>query len=143
MQDEVTRYPLQIRCLALYVSQSGYHAWRPRKPSRRAQENARLSRALQATHKRTRETYGPERRKPELRAQGFVVGLSRIKRLRKVLGLRCRQVRRFKATTDSAHDLPVAPNLLERRCVAKCPHEVWVTDLKHIASAEGFCISGP
>ena len=114
IQDQVAYYPLQVLCRALDVSKSGYHAWRTRKPSRRAQENARLALALQATHKRTHETYGPERLKPELRAQGFVAGSGRIKRLRKALGLRCRQVRRFKATTNSAHDLPVAPNLLKR-----------------------------
>jgi putative transposase len=49
---------------------------------------------------------------PELAAQGFLAGRDRIERLRQELGLRCKQKRRFKATTDSRHDLPVAPNLL-------------------------------
>lgn len=88
-------YPLTLMCRVLEVSRSGYHAWRRRRPSRRTQENARLEVAIQAAHVRTRQTYGPERLHDELREEGVTVGVSRIKRLRKKLGLRCKQVRRL------------------------------------------------
>ena len=94
------QYPLSVLCRVLEVSRSGYYAWRMRRPSKRAQENARLEVAIQAAHIRTRQTYGPERLQAELREDGFPAGAGRIKRLRKKLRLRCKQVRRF-TTADS------------------------------------------
>ncbi len=97
------QYPLSLLCRVLEVSRSGYYAWCTRRPSKRTQEIARLEVAIQAAHVRTRQAYGPERLQAELRADGFPAGIGRIKRLRKKLGLRCTQVRRFTTTTDSAH----------------------------------------
>ena len=84
-----THYPLSLLCRVLEVSRSGYDAWQHRRPSARAQDNARLEVASQAAHVRTRQTYGPERLQAELRDNGFTAGVGRIKRLRKKLGLRC------------------------------------------------------
>ena len=70
--------------------------------------------AIKAAHVQTRETYGPLRLQPELVAQGFDTGRDRIVRLRQELGLRCKQKRKFKATTNSRHAFPVAANLLNR-----------------------------
>jgi transposase InsO family protein len=131
-------YPLTLMCRVLEVSRSGYHAWRHRRPSRRAQENARVEVAIQAAHVRTRQTYGPERLHDELRAEGVTVGVSRIKRLRKKLGLRCKQVRRFTTTTESNHRLPVADNLLAQTFDARRPNETWVTDITYVPTAEGW-----
>jgi putative transposase len=85
-----------------------------------------------------RHTCGPERLQAELREDGFPAGIGRIKRLRKKLGLRCQQVRRFTLTTDSAHRLPVADNLLAQTFTATRPNETWVTDITYIATAEGW-----
>ena len=131
-------YPLAVMCRVFDVSRSGYHAFVSRAPSRRAQENARLEVAIQAAHVRTRESYGPERLQDELRDDGFKAGVGRIKRLRKRLGLRCKQVRKFKATTNSHHDLPVAPNLLEQNFASTRPHQAWVTDITYVATDEGW-----
>ncbi|MDF0665978.1 MAG: IS3 family transposase [Nitrospira sp.] len=97
-------YPLSLLCRVLEVSRSGYYAWQHRRPSKRAQENVRLEVAIQAAHVRTRHTYGPERLQAELRADGFPAGIGRIKRLRKKLSLRCKQVRRF--TCQGSSKLP-------------------------------------
>lgn len=131
-------YPLTLMCRVLEVSRSGYHAWRRRRPSKRAQENARLEVAIQAAHVRTRQTYGPERLQTELRDDGFPAGVGRIKRLRKKLGLRCKQVRRFTTTTESNHPLPVADNLLAQTFDARRPNETWVTDITYVPTAEGW-----
>lgn len=64
--------------------------------------------------------------------------MDRIKRLRKKLGLRCKQKRKFKVTTDSRHGLPVAPNLLERRFSVSAPNQVWVSDITYLATDEGW-----
>ena len=72
----------------------------------------RLEVEIRAAHKRTRQTYGAERLQHELAEHGIRVGICRIKRIRRKLGLRCKQKRKFKATTDSRHKLPVAENIL-------------------------------
>ena len=131
-------YPLATLCRVLAVSRSGYYAWRTRRPSPRTQENARLEVAIQAAHVRTRQTYGPERLQAELRDGGFPAGIGRIKRLRKKLGLRCQQVRRFTTTTDSTHSLPVAENVLAQTFAASRPNEIWVTDITYVPTAEGW-----
>jgi len=94
--------------------------------------------AIQAAHVRTRQTYGPERLQAELREDGFPAGVGRIKRLRKELGLRCIQARRFKTTTKLNHALPVADNLLGQTFVATQPNETWVTDITYVPTAEGW-----
>jgi putative transposase len=131
-------YPLTVMCRVFDVSRSGYHAWCGRPPSRRAQEEARLEAAIRAAHQKTRESYGPERLQKELTVEGFQAGVSRIKRIRKKLGIRCLQKRTFKATTNSKHTLPVAENLLQGRSPASRPSEVWVTDLTYIPTDEGW-----
>lgn len=93
---------------------------------------------ITAAHKRTRETYGAERLQHELANNGIVIGIHRIKRLRKKLGLRCRQKRKFKATTDSRHTLPVADNLLNQRFEAAAPNRVWVSDITYVPTKEGW-----
>jgi transposase InsO family protein len=132
------QYPLSVLCRVLEVPRSGYYAWQHRRPSKRDQENARLEVAIQAAHVRTRQTYGPERLQAELRADGFPAGIERIKRLRKKLGLRCTQVRRFTTTTASNHALPVAENVLAQTFVATRPNETWVTDITYVPTAEGW-----
>ena len=121
MRELRVHYPVRLLCRMLEVSKSGYHAFVSRGPSKRTQDNARLSVAIQAAHVRTRQTYGPERLQDELRDDGFKAGVSRIKRLRKKLGLRCKQVRQFKATTNSNHDLPVAENCSIRSSKPRVP----------------------
>jgi putative transposase len=131
-------YPLSLLCRVLDMSRSGYYAWQHRRPSKRAQENARLEVAIQAAHVRSRQTYGPKRLQAELRADGFPAGIGRIKRLRKKLGLRCTPVRRFTITTDSSHRLPVADNLLAQTFTTTRPNETWVTDITYVPTAEGW-----
>ena len=103
-----------------------------------AQANARLAVEIKATYARTRQTYGAERLQANLADQGVQARISRIRRIRKELGLRCRQKRKFKATTDSKHSLPVAPNLLYRQFSVAAPNKVWVTDITYIPTDEGW-----
>lgn len=132
------QYPLSVMCRVFEVSRSGYHAFASRLPSKRARENAHLEVAIQATHTRGRETYGPMRLQDELKDDGVQAGVSRIKRLRKKLGLRCKQVRKLKATTNSNHRLPLADNLLNQNFQARKPNETWVTDITYVSTDEGW-----
>jgi putative transposase len=131
-------FPVLLMCRVLEVSRSGYYAWLKRKPSARAIENSRLAVAIRAAHERSRETYGPLRLRPELAADGYRAGLGRIKRIRNELGLRCKQSRKFKATTNSKHNLAVAENRLQQNFATAKPNEVWVTDLTYIETGEGW-----
>jgi putative transposase len=132
------KYPLPLLCRVVEVSRSGYYTWLRRSPLKHAQDEGRLEAEIRAAHKRTRQTCGPERLQKDLLAHGVTVGICRIRRIRKKLGIRCKQVKKFKATTDSQHALPVAPNLLEQRFEAEAPHQIWVSDLTYIPTEEGW-----
>jgi putative transposase len=138
MKEMRFKYPIPLMCHALDVSRSGYYAWLNRKPSKRSQEEERIAVEIKAAHKRTRETYGPERLQRDLATHGVRVGVSRIRRIRKKLGICCKQVKKFKATTESRHTLPVAENILEQQLEAGSPNQVWVSDLTYITTEEGW-----
>jgi putative transposase len=138
MKAKRFRCNIAVMCGMLGVSKSGYYKWLNRKPSKRVQEEGRLEIEIKAVHKKTRETYGPERLQHELKDQGVSIGICRIRRIRKKLGIRCKQNRKFKATTDSKHALPVAENLLNQQFEATRPNEVWLSDITYIPTEEGW-----
>lgn len=138
MKELSQSYPIALMSRVYGVSASGYHAWNGRPVSARAQEEGRLEAEIRAAHKRNRETYGPERLQDDLKCHGIQVGVHRIKRIRRKLGLRCKQKRKFKATTNSNHTLPVAENLLEQNFTATAPNQVWVSDITYIPTDEGW-----
>ena len=133
------QYPVTDLCHQLEVSESGYYSWRVRPPSKRKREDTKLKVVIQAAHKRTRETCGPERLQEDIAEhEGIQLGVHRIKRLRKELGIRCRQKRKFKATTNSNHSLPVAANLVDQKCAVTTPNQIWLTDITYIRTREGW-----
>jgi len=131
-------YPLPVLCRVLNVSRSGYYGWLNREPSKHAQEEARLEIEIKAAHKRTRGTFGPERLQRDLAEHGIKVGSSRVRRIRKKLKIRCKQVKKFKATTNSKHTLPLAENLLEQNFEISLPNRIWVSDITYISTDEGW-----
>jgi putative transposase len=131
-------YFVSLLCRVLEVTTSGYYAWVKRPLTVRQREEMRLELEIRAAHKRTRQTYGPERLQRDLADNGVVVVVHRIKRIRRKLGLRCRQKRKFKATTDSRHSLPVAGNLLDQKFEASAPNQIWLSDITYIPTGEGW-----
>ncbi len=126
-------------CRVLEVSKSGYYAWLARKPSARRLEDERLKVAIRVAHERGRGTYGPEKIQDELAEfEGIQVGINRIKRLRRAMNIRCKQSKKYKATTDSKHNLPIAPNLLDQNFTVSGPDQVWVADISYISTEEGW-----
>jgi putative transposase len=132
------QYPVPAMSRVLGVSASGYYAWLERPPSKRAQEEMRLEIEIRAAHKRTRQTCGPERLQRDLAEHGIHAGICRIRRIRKKLGIRCKQKKKFKATTDSKHAFPVAENLLDQQFEVSMPNSVWVSDITYIPTDEGW-----
>ena len=138
MKELRLEYPVPLLRRVLSVSASGYYAWIDRPLSKWAREEARLEVEIKAADKRTRQTYGPERLQHDLAEHNVLVGICRIKRIRKKLGIRCKQKRKFKATTDSRHTLPVAENVLDQQFKVYEPNKVWVSDITYVPTDEGW-----
>ena len=138
MKDLRLKYSLPLVRRIMNVSASGYYAWVDRPISKRAREEMRLEVEIMAAHKRTRQTYGPERLQHDLEEHGVQVGICRIKRIKRKLGLRCKQKRKFKVTTDSNHSLPIAENLLGQQFKVYEPNKVWVSDITYVPTDEGW-----
>jgi transposase InsO family protein len=138
MKEMRRQYSVLLMSRTLDVSASGYYAWSKRPPSRRSREEARLEVEIKASHKRTRQTCGPERLQHDLAEHGVQVGVCRIKRIRKKLGIRCKQTKKYTVTTDSRHTLPVAANLLNQQFETATPNSVWVSDITYIPTDEGW-----
>lgn len=124
-------------CEALNVSRSGYYAYINRPESRRSQENRKLLSTIIKIHEGTRKVYGAPRITKNLpEEQRASVG--RVARLMRANGIRSKTVRKYKATTNSKHNLPVAENLLNQNFVADRPNEKWVSDITYIGTDEGW-----
>jgi len=125
------------QCRALGVSTSGFYAWRGRPEPARAGEDRRLGVLVLESHERSRKTYGSPRVHADLGAQGERVSRKRVIRLMQQQGLRARVRRRYRCTTMSDHDQPIAPNLLGQRFEADAPNERWVGDTTELRIVEG------
>jgi transposase InsO family protein len=123
----------------LGVSRSGYYAWRKRPPSPRKMADQSLTEQIEVIHQHSRRTYGPVWVQIELADQGIRCGHNRVARLMREVGLSAKQSRKFKlTTTDSNHDDPIAPNLLERDFEASRPNQKWSGDITFIPTAVGW-----
>jgi transposase InsO family protein len=122
----------------LGVTRSGYYAWKKRPKPAREKAGAQLAATVASVHERSRKTYGSPRVHAELQARGVRVGRKRVERLMRENGLQGRRKRRFRRTTDSRHNGPIAPNLLARDFHINEPNRAWVTDVTAIATAEGW-----
>jgi transposase InsO family protein len=134
-----------MMCEQLDVSISGYHQHARRKEglpklssgSRRISNDALLAH-IKAVHAKSKQEYGWPRIWKALVFNGIPVGTERGRNLMKLHGIRAKTKRKFKATTDSAHDLPVAPNLIARDFSPAAPDRVWTTDITYLATDEGW-----
>ena len=120
------------------ISRSGYYAWLKRDKSFRERENERLVPLVKAAHKKSKGTYGARRIAVEVEAHGSFCGRTRAGTLMKLAGVAAKQKKKFKATTDSKHNLPIAPNLLNRQFEVQEPDKVYVSDITYIWTREGW-----
>ena len=104
----------------------------------RQKERDRLIPLVQEAHRESKETYGARRIAEDLKAQGESCGRTKAGTLMKLAGVSVKQAKKFKATTDSKHDLPVAPNMLNREFDVSEPDRVWVSDITYIWTIEGW-----
>jgi transposase InsO family protein len=139
IEDHRPDYPVRIMCGALDVSPAGYYAWRSRPESRRSAANRDLLDRITQVHRDARGRYGSPRIHVELLAQGRGVSRGRIERLMRRHGIRAIMARpRRVRTTDSRHDHPIAPNLLNRNFTAAAPNRIWLTDITYVETDQGW-----
>jgi transposase InsO family protein len=132
-------YSLTALCAAFEVSRAGYYDWRDRKPSARAQANTRLLEEIQTLRQSEEASYGSPRMTEELQARGYQCSENRIARLMHEHGLRAQARPRFvPCTTDSDHDLPIAPNRLAERAAPTGPNQIWLQDITYVPTAQGW-----
>ena len=112
----------------MQVSPSGYYASRRRPESTHARDDRRLRVLVRASFDESRRRYGSPRVYRDLVEQGIPVSPKRVARLMQEDGLKARARKRFKMTTMSDHDQPVAANLLDRQFDAQAPNQRWVGD---------------
>ena len=139
IEDRRADYPVRIMCDVLEVSPAGYYAWRSRPESQRSSDNRDLLEDIQRVHRDNHGRYGSPRVHEELKAQGRGASRGRIERLMRHHGIRAIMARPRRAgTTDSRHDLPIAPNLLDRNFVADAPNRIWLADITYVETDQGW-----
>lgn len=139
MQAHHPEFSLMEMADALAVSVSGYRAWKGGgTPGRKRLTDAQMVALIQAIHAELKGAYGSPRMVMELRERGFSASKERVERLMREHGIRARHKRRYKATTDSKHGLPVADNLLARNFAPTAPNQAWTSDITYLWTDEGW-----
>jgi len=138
IQEHDRRFPIRLMCRALAVSAAGYYAWRTRPESDRSVYTRTLLSAIRVIHRESRETYGSPSIWDALIKRGHSVGEHRIARLMRAEGIRAKTVKKWRATTQSSHRMPVAANVLDRQFSITRPNRVWAGDITYVWTAEGW-----
>jgi putative transposase len=133
-----THFPVGMMCRLLSVSRSGYYGWKQRPPSGRDRANQLLKAEIKRVFDDEKGRPGAPRIARRLQEEGQPVGRHRIARIMRDNGWRAKAARKYKATTNSKHSLPVAPNLLEQDFSADRPNQKWVSDITYIWTDEGW-----
>jgi len=129
---------VQKMCRVIEASRSGYYRWKKQPQSKRQKENEKILMEIKESHKNSRRTYGSPRVVEDLQAKGMTCGKNRVARLMKVNGIVGKAKKKFKATTDSKHNLPVAENLLKQNFETEKPNTVWTSDITYVWTSEGW-----
>jgi len=135
---EQSDFNIQGMCHALQVSRSGYYEFLKRSPSDHQLRDRELRPVIKEIFNKGRKTYGTRRILKDLKKQGISISRRRVGRLMCEEGLQLKTRRKFKATTNSKHDKPVAPNLLNREFTVDQPDSVYVGDITYIPTREGW-----
>jgi putative transposase len=138
IKEQGGEFSIAAMCRFLGVSKSSYYSWLKRCPTAREKADAELTPVIRAIFAKSRASYGTRRIRQSLHKQNLSAGRRRIGRLMRAAGLACKTKRKFKATTDSKHNLPVADNLLDRQFTVQKPNQVYVGDITYIHTQQGW-----
>lgn len=138
METHKHTFPIVKMAQILGVSRSGYYSWRDRSPSRRSLENKRLTKKIRRVWTDSGKTYGSPRIHQQLLSDGESLSRPRVARLMAAAGIQSQIRKKWIPTTHSAHNEPVAPNLLDRDFTPDQLGQVWVSDITYIQSRNGW-----
>jgi len=138
MKAQENEFPVDLMTEVFGVSKSGYYAWRKRDTAAKEAKELALVRKIEEVHQGSRGTYGSPRVFRVLKGMGESCGKRRVEKLMKKNGIRAKTKRKFRVTTDSKHNLPVAPNLLERNFSPEKPNQVWASDITYVWTKQGW-----
>lgn len=138
IQENEKVWPISIQCETLKVSRSGYYSWRYRTPSNRALENQKLDEKIKDIYHDHKGRYGVPRITDELKDQGEKVNKKKVEKRMRALNLKGKQAKKFKVTTDSNHQLPIAKNLLKQDFTATDINQKWAGDITYIWTKTGW-----
>lgn len=138
MKQNENSFSIRVMCRVFDVSPSGYYGWRTRRPSQRQQSNARLDEEIRTVFSQHKERYGSPRITLELLGKGISCSENRVAKRMALLSLVAKARKKFKATTNSAHTLPVSDNLLAQDFTADRPNQKWVGDITYVWTSEGW-----
>lgn len=131
------RYDVVLLCRCMQVARSGFYAWK-NKPTAPGLEDSFARERMKVIFDLSRRTYGFRRMQKALKNEGIECNHKKVIRLMKELNLVPKVKKKFKATTNSNHNLPVEPNRLERKFFAIKPNVAWVGDITYIWTDEGW-----
>jgi transposase InsO family protein len=138
IREHEQEFRVVAMCRVLGVSKSGYYGWRKRAPSEQAQRRAVLDDLIRDAFFLEKCRTGSPRVYRRMQAAGIRVSEDFVAKRMKIMGLRAKAKRKFKATTNSNHPFPVAPNLLNRNFTARALNQKWVGDITYLATPEGW-----
>ena len=139
IENHRDQYPINLMCRVLAVARSGYYEWRKQPLSAQKMADLLLLMHIRDIFAESRNTYGSCRVQAVLAEQGLRGSRKRVARLMQADNLKPKTVRPFKVvTTDSKHNLPVAPNRLNQQFRAEQFDKTWVTDITYVPTAEGW-----
>lgn len=124
-------------CQVIGVTRSGYYAWKIRQNGEKKKQEKELVEKIKEIFERSRKTYGSRKISKELRRQGEKVNRKKVQRIMQEEKLVPITVKKYKATTNSRHNFPVAENLIKDMKIERL-NQVWVTDITYINTEEGW-----
>jgi putative transposase len=131
IKEQKKAYPVKLLCKLMQVSRSANYNWLNCKDPAPSKDETKLKGQIKASFDRSKKAYGSRRLVKAMKEEGIKIGRFKVRRLMEELNLKARYPKRFKVTTDSNHQLEIAPNKLNRQFNPAKPNEVWVTDLSH------------
>lgn len=118
-------------CNVLDVSRSGYYKWKGRAESHRERQHKEWTEQVKEVFEESRQLYGNPKVTKKLHQQGVDISERTVTRIMDKHQLRSRTVKKYKATTNSKHQLPVQENVLNPDFTASKPNEKWVADMTY------------
>lgn len=138
IQTQCLFFRVSLLCQVLEVCRSAYYDWLASGPSQHQLDDDRLKEKIKISHENSRDSYGSRRIKDDLKDEGETISKARVLRLMKQEGLQSSHAKKFKATTNSKHEMPISPNLLERDFDVEEPDRAYVSDITYLWTSAGW-----